>query len=109
MEVAEKLKICRLSDLSPYQGRGALIGGEQVALFYIPNQGVFAIQNWDPIGKAYVLCRGIVGDINGELCVASPLYKQHFNLSSGVCVEEPTIKLTVYPVEVEQGVVTLSL
>ncbi|CAK4073744.1 nitrite reductase small subunit NirD [Vibrio sp. 16] len=103
MEVVDKVKVCRLDELSPYQGRAALIDGEQVALFNIPEHGVFAIQNWDPIGEAYVLCRGIVGDVAGEMCVASPLYKQHFSLKSGECIEKPEIKLSVYKVEIEEG------
>lgn len=107
MDVIDKIKICRLDQLTPYQGRAALIDGEQIALFYVPNQGVFAIQNWDPIGQAYVLCRGIVGDIGGELCVASPLYKQHFSLVTGVCKEDADVQLTVYSVELEQGSVCI--
>ncbi|UPQ89979.1 nitrite reductase small subunit NirD [Vibrio sinaloensis] len=103
MDVIDKIKIGRLDQLTPYQGRAALIDGEQIALFYVPNQGVFAIQNWDPIGEAYVLCRGIVGDIGGELCVASPLYKQHFSLHSGQCLEEKDVRVSVYSVEIEQG------
>jgi nitrite reductase (NADH) small subunit len=82
--------VCKLDDLRPYQGIGAIVDGQQVALFYIPNteQKVFAVQNWDPIGKAFVLSRGIVGDVNGHLCVASPLYKQHFDLLTGECLED---------------------
>jgi nitrite reductase (NADH) small subunit len=30
----------------------------------------------------------MVGDINGEPVVASPLYKQHFSLRSGQCLEQ---------------------
>ncbi|KJY84015.1 nitrite reductase [Vibrio galatheae] len=108
MDVIDKIKICGLEQLTPYQGRAALIDGEQIALFYVPNQGVFAVQNWDPIGQAYVLCRGIVGDIAGELCVASPLYKQHFSLVTGVCMEDADVRLNVYSVKIEQGSVCIT-
>ncbi|WP_333003960.1 nitrite reductase small subunit NirD [Vibrio coralliilyticus] len=107
MITEQKLKICRLDDLVPYEGRAALIDGEQVALFRIPDKGVFAIQNWDPIGKAYVMNRGIVGDVKGELCVASPLYKQHFSLQTGECIEQPDVKIKCWPVEVDEGAVVL--
>lgn len=108
MEVLERITICQLQQLTPFEGRAALIDGEQVALFYLANLGVFAIQNWDPIGKAYVLCRGIVGDVNGELCVASPLYKQHFSLQSGQCIEDPDIVLKTWRVQlVGQDVVLI--
>ncbi|MBY6197969.1 nitrite reductase small subunit NirD [Vibrio hangzhouensis] len=95
-------KICDVADLTPYQGRGALVGEAQLALFYLPEteQGVFAIDNWDPIGEAFVLSRGIVGDIGGRDCVASPLYKQHFDLSSGECIEEPQVSVKTWQVEV---------
>ncbi|MCZ4293203.1 nitrite reductase small subunit NirD [Vibrio sinaloensis] len=107
MEVVEAIKVCDLSQLTPYQGRTALIDGQQVALFYVPDSGLFALQNWDPIGKAYVLSRGIVGDVKGKLCVASPLYKQHFCLSTGECIEDPSVSVKCWPVRESHGDVLL--
>ncbi|MFM2587082.1 nitrite reductase small subunit NirD [Vibrio sp. TBV020] len=109
METLVHEKICRLSELAPYQGRSAMIDGEQVALFYIPSAGVFAVQNWDPIGQAFVLSRGIVGDVKGRLCVASPLYKQHFCLESGQCIENEDVRLKVYPVVIEGEDIIITL
>jgi nitrite reductase (NADH) small subunit len=103
MEIRETIEVCKLSELAPYQGRTALVEGQQVALFYVPDAGLFAVQNWDPIGKAYVLSRGIVGDVKGKLCVASPLYKQHFCLASGECVEDPAIGIHCWPVSEQDG------
>lgn len=103
MEALESVKVCELSELTPYQGRTAMIDGQQVALFYIPDSGLFALQNWDPIGRAYVLSRGIVGDFKGKLCVASPLYKQHFCLESGECIEDPRVTLQRWRVREQQG------
>ena len=82
--------VCDKSDLIENSGVCALVNGEQVAIFYLPKteQQVFAISNWDPIGQANVLSRGLVGDLKGEFVVASPLYKQHFNLETGACLEE---------------------
>ncbi|RTZ18307.1 nitrite reductase small subunit NirD [Vibrio aquaticus] len=108
MDIKEKVKVCDLSDLPPYQGRAAIISGEQVALFNVPNIGVYAVQNWDPIGKAHVMSRGIVGDVNGHLCVASPLYKQHFRLDNGECIERPENRLKCWKVDVESGAVVVS-
>jgi len=45
-----------------------------------------------------VLSRGIVGDIKGELVVASPLYKQHFSLLTGKCLEDDSASVPVYEV-----------
>ncbi|MCG3722522.1 nitrite reductase small subunit NirD [Vibrio cincinnatiensis] len=101
--------ICYLDELIPYQGCAALIGDQQVALFYLPESQpqVYAVQNWDPISKAYVLSRGIVGDVQGVPCVASPMYKQHFNLLTGQCLEEPDIEICRWTVVIEQGRVYL--
>jgi nitrite reductase (NADH) small subunit len=71
-------------------------------VFYIPNEipSVYALDNWDPLGEAFVLSRGIIGDIQDELCVASPLYKQHFALTDGRCLDAPGIAVKNWPVEV---------
>jgi len=34
----------------------------------------------------------------GEPVVASPLYKQHFSLRSGVCLEDDSVRVKTYPV-----------
>jgi nitrite reductase (NADH) small subunit len=54
------------------------------------------------------MSRGIVGSIKGELVVASPLYKEHYSLSTGKCLEKPEVALTVYSVKVEGGDVWVS-
>ena len=94
--------VCKISDLIENSGICALVDDQQVAIFYLPNteQKVFAVSNWDPIGKANVISRGIVGDIKGTVVVASPLYKQHFNLQTGACIEDDTAKLDTFKVEI---------
>ena len=89
------MKVCRLDDIVPDTGVCALVGGEQVAVFRI-DQKIYAIGNRDPFSGANVLSRGIVGDINGELVVASPVYKQHFSLLSGRCIEDASVSVPVY-------------
>ena len=89
------MKICRLDDIVPDTGVCALLGGEQVALFRIGDK-VFAIGNRDPFSGANVLSRGIVGDLKGELVVASPIYKQHFSLVTGRCIEDESVSVPVY-------------
>ena len=93
-------KVCRLEDIVPDSGVCALVGGEQVAVFRIGDD-VFAIGNCDPFSGANVLSRGIVGDINGELVVASPVYKQHFSLLTGRCIEDAAVSVPVYRARVE--------
>jgi nitrite reductase (NADH) small subunit len=90
--------VCDRRDLVAGAGVCVLVGGEQVALFYLPDEDrvLYALSNRDPIGKANVLSRGILGDIQGQLVVASPLYKQHFNLDTGVCLEDDAVRIQVY-------------
>jgi nitrite reductase (NADH) small subunit len=104
------IKICSQDDLQPNSGVCALVAGKQVAIFYLPkDKAVYAIDNYDPIGKANVLSRGVIGDLKGQLVVASPLYKQHFNLHTGACLEDETVKITAYPVRLEGGMVEIQV
>ncbi len=97
--------ICKTDDLVNNSGICALLNNtEQVAIFKLPNseEQIFAIGNFDPIGKANVISRGIVGSIGGEPVVASPLYKQHFSLKTGRCLQEEQISVNTFPVRIEQ-------
>jgi len=102
--------VCSVADLQPDSGVCALVEGLQVALFYMPkDEAVFAVNNYDPFGHANVLSRGIIGDINGQPVVSSPLYKQHFNLNTGVCLEDETVIIPTYAVRIENGSVQVSI
>lgn len=92
---------CRRADLVPGSGVCALVNGQQVAIFYLPDEqpALYAIDNFDPIGGANVLSRGIVGDVRGELVVASPLYKEHFSLTCGRCLEKDHA-VRVWPIRI---------
>lgn len=100
----EWIDVCGWDDLQPDSGVCALVDGRQVAIFYMPKEpAVYAVGNFDPIGKANVLSRGVIGDIKGQPVVASPLYKQHFNLVTGECLEDQSVKIPVYAVRLEKG------
>ena len=94
------MKVCRLDDILPDSGVCALVGGQEVAIFRVDGK-VFAIGNFDPFSGVNVLSRGIVGDLNGEVVLASPVYKQHFSLLTGRCVEDPSVSVPVYRARVE--------
>lgn len=95
------IAVCKLEDIVRNTGVCALVGEHQVAVFRIDDDRVYAIDNHDPFSQANVLSRGIVGDLNGELVVASPIYKQHFSLVTGRCLEDAEVSVPVYTVRVE--------
>ena len=103
------LPVCRVEDLAPERGAAALVDGEQVALFRLLDGSVRAVGNLDPFSGAQVLARGIVGTRDGSPMVASPLYKQHFDLLTGRCLEQPGTRVPVHEVRVVDGTVLLRL
>lgn len=101
---------CNVDDLQPDSGVCALVEGRQIAIFHMPkDNATYAIQNYDPIGKANVLSRGMIGDIKGEPVVASPLYKQHFSLLTGDCLEDESVKVSVYALRIRDGAVEIQI
>jgi NAD(P)H-dependent nitrite reductase small subunit len=94
--------VCTLDDILDGAGVCALVDGEQVALLRVGEE-VFALENHDPFSNANVLARGLVGDLQGQLVVASPVYKQHFNLRTGRCLEDESVTLRTWPCGVLDG------
>src|ERR1043166_7213314 len=93
--------VCHLDDLDVGRGVAAMMGGRQVALFRLPGDDVRAIDNRDPFSGANVLARGIVGSRGSVPKVASPMYKQTFDLRTGRCFEDPSVAVATYPVHVD--------
>jgi nitrite reductase (NADH) small subunit len=88
---------CPLSRLEPLRGVAVLLpDGAQVALFRLADDSIRAVGNIDPIGRAAVLSRGIVGDRGGFPVVQSPLKKQAFSLLDGRCLDAPGVSIPVY-------------
>jgi NAD(P)H-dependent nitrite reductase large subunit/NAD(P)H-dependent nitrite reductase small subunit len=120
-------RVCDRADIVPNTGVCALIDGTQIAVFRLagapapleelrsrgPALGgddlVYAIDNRDPHSGANVLSRGLVGDLKGELVVASPMYKQHYSLRTGRCLENPAHNIRTYPARIEQGQVCVQM
>lgn len=100
--------VCEQQDLVCNSGVVVWHDGAQVALFYLPGaegKTLYAIDNHDPQSGANVIGRGLVGSIKGDLVVASPIYKQHFRLENGTCLEYPRQRLRVWPVRLREGMV----
>jgi nitrite reductase (NADH) small subunit len=105
MSLKQWTAVCTLDDIVPNSGVCALIGGQQVAVFRTDDDRVYALANHDPFSNANVLSRGIVGDIKGELVVASPVYKQHFSLATGQCIEDAAVKVISFAARVTKAMV----
>jgi nitrite reductase (NADH) small subunit len=102
------VSVCGVEDLQENSGVCALVEGKQVAIFYLLKK-VYAISNFDPFGNANVLSRGVIGDLRGQVVVASPLYKQHFDLQTGVCLEDESVAVPVYASLIDNGTVQISV
>lgn len=102
--------VCALDDLVPGRGACALVGGAQVALFRVgPGHDVYGLSNHDPFSRANVLSRGIVGSRGDAPKVASPVYKQSFDLRDGRCLDDPAVSVPVYPVRINLGRVEVAV
>lgn len=95
------VQVCSIEALVKDAGVAALVNAQQIALFYIDSQ-VYALDNFDPIGEANVLSRGMTGDANGELYVASPLQKERYSLMTGQCLDVEGVQVNVYSSKIEE-------
>ncbi|MGW2957789.1 nitrite reductase small subunit NirD [Streptomyces sp. NPDC001220] len=91
--------VCDLSRLTPGRGVAALLpDGRQVAVFRDRADRLYAIDNRDPFGGAAVLSRGLTGTHGDRPFVASPLLKQRFDLATGQCLDDETVRVAAYTV-----------
>lgn len=111
MTVATWQRVVELARLTPERGVAALLdGGDAVAIFRLDgHEDVVAIGNVDPFSGASVLSRGIVGSKGDVVTIASPVYKQRFDLRSGRCLDDPSAAVPTYEVRVVDGWVEVSV
>jgi nitrite reductase (NADH) small subunit len=107
--VTSWLTVCTLEDILSNTGVCALVEGQQVAIFRVGQDELYAIDNLDPFSKAYVLSRGIVGDRGGIPKVASPIYKQNFNLKTGECFDDASVSVKTFAVQLVGNQVQIGL
>ena len=86
-----------------------LVDGEQVALVRTSDGDLYAVGNFDPIGKAMVMSRGIVGSRGGRDVLVSPLHKQAYDLETGHCLDKDGYQLPVHDVRVVNGLVEVRI
>lgn len=104
------IDVCALEDLVPGRGACVLVGPYQVALFRVgADDALYALSNYDPFSEAYVLSRGIVGSLGDAAKVASPVYKQSFDLRSGRCLDDPSVAVMTFSVRAVDGRVEVGL
>ncbi|MBV7541912.1 nitrite reductase small subunit NirD [Acidovorax sp. sic0104] len=101
--------ICAVDDILPSTGVCALVANRHVAVFRLGVDSFFAIDNIDPKSGASVLSRGLIGNIGERVVVASPLYKNHFDLRTGECLEMPEQSVQAHVVRVDGGRVSVAV
>ena len=99
--------VCRVDALEIERGVTALVHGQAVAVFRTYDDEVYALGNYDPFSKASVLARGIVGTRGDVPVVASPMHKHAFDLRTGRCLEDESVSVPAYDVQVVEGVVLI--
>jgi nitrite reductase (NADH) small subunit len=101
--------VCALDDIPVACGICALIDGRQIAIVRLADDRVFALDNFDPFSKAFVIARGLVGDAGARPKIASPIYKQTFDLETGACLDKPEVRIPTHPCRVEHGLVHVAV
>ena len=101
--------ICAVDQVLPDTGVCARVDGRHVAVFRVGRDAWYGIDNIDPRSGASVLARGLVGSVGDRVVVASPLYKNHFDLRTGECLEAPEQSVRAHAVRVEDGTVFVAL
>lgn len=95
----------------PQDGGGTVKYGKvQLAVFNFTSRGEwYACQQMCPHRKAFVLSRGIIGDVQGVPKVACPMHKKAFALDDGRSLSGEEYAVRTFPVRVEGGQVFLKL
>jgi len=105
--------VCAATDILPNTGVCARVADRHVAIFRVgpgtEADQFFAIDNVDPKSGASVLSRGLVGSLGERIVVASPLYKQHYDLQTGACVESPELSVQAYAAALRDGQLWVSI
>ena len=109
LETTTFVPVCVSRRLTPDRGVAALVDGTAVAVFRLGSGELHAVDNVDPVSGANVLSRGIIGDVDGCPTVASPLYKQRFDLRTGRCLDLDDVAITVHEAREIAGMVHVRL
>ena len=96
--------VCSVEDIAMDRGVCALVADRAIAVFRAsPDGTLFALSNLDPFSGASVMSRGIVGSCREIRKIASPMYKQSFDLATGICLDDPDVRLDAFAVRDVDG------
>jgi nitrite reductase (NADH) small subunit len=95
--------VCGYDDLLPERGVRALVDDDHVAVFRTYDGEVHSLSDIDPFSGASVLSRGIVGTRDDVPVVASPMFKQAFDLRTGSCLDVPDVQVPVFATRIVDG------
>lgn len=107
--LAEWRRVCAIDDLELSWGEVALLRARQIAVFRIGAEEVYAVDHRDPHTAAPVMARGIVGSRGERPTIASPLYKQVYDLGTGECFTDPNLFLQTFRTRIVGGFVEIEL
>ena len=107
----EWIDVCAVDEITPDTGVAVLLGDLQIAVVRVGegDDQIFAVSNYDPFSRAFVIARGIVGDRGGIPKIASPIFKQNFDLTNGQCLDDATVRIPSYPTRVRDGRIAVCL
>ena len=97
--------VCPVDALEVERGATALVHGQAIAIFRMPDNVVYALGNHDPFAKASVIAKGIVGVRDGGPFVASPAHRHGFDLRTGQCLDDAHVTIPAYEVRVVDGLI----
>jgi nitrite reductase (NADH) small subunit len=103
MNMEHAVAVCTSDKVQAGVGVAALVNGKQVAIFRLRDGSLHGVSNFDPFSQANVLSRGITGSLQGRAVVASPVYKQHFDLLTGACIEDESVTIATFAVIERDG------
>ncbi|MEM8705261.1 MAG: nitrite reductase (NAD(P)H) small subunit [Actinomycetota bacterium] len=110
----EWVPVCPANRIRAERGVAALVHGVPVAIFRLPTTGAdlwCCVDHIDPVTGVPVMARGLVGSTgeHDRPTVASPLYKQRYDLVTGEGIDDPTRSIGVHACEVRDGKVVVRL
>ena len=105
-----KVLIAPIEKFEEEGGVCAKVGDKQIAIFYFKSREEwFACDNACPHTGEMALSKGMIGDSKGEPKVTCPIHKRSFSLHNGECMTEENLKVNIYSVIIQDGMVYLDL